>query len=528
MTHRSSGWTLLATALVALVAALTCGHGLWWADHALQALARGSRPPPPRVAAAWLNLVFNLAPLAVALAGMRRLGPLGVTGGVGVLLAWQFGLYLWPMGFEAAAGIVGLVLALALWSVMRLNVALHFLRWGTAQFDGVLDGLPQRAVPAATGGDALDREMAGALAAGSRLRDVHRLMRDGLDHLADATLVLDRQARVFIANQAAARHWHCTPRALVGRDAHEILADLRRCADGLPMVPPHALCPRRLAPVLGEARDAAGRIVLLRCVPFFDDGNEHAGWMAALVDITPMRRAQHQRDEALRFISHDLRSPSASILTLIELARHQPDAMDTADLLARVERHARAGLELADDFVNLARAEAQPFCAVTLDLAALLQHCVDAAWSNASRRGVRIDLVCAQAPAPCVGDRALLTRALSNVLDNALKFSPPGAAVACSVALRARHWAVSVRDEGPGIEPALQSQLFQPFQRLHGASHPEVQGVGLGLLLVRAVVQRHGGSIEIDSTAGGGCTVTVVLPRPAAGEPELPDFNEED
>ena len=84
----------------------------------------------------------------------------------------------------------------------------------------------------------------------------------------------------------------------------------------------------------------------------------------------------------------------------------------------------------------------------------------------------------------------------------------------CTVRRRDDFWALSVRDEGPGIPPELQTQLFQPFHRLHRESHPEVHGIGLGLLQVRTAVQRHGGSVEIDSAAGAGCTVTLLLPRP--------------
>ena len=109
-------------------------------------------------------------------------------------------------------------------------------------------------------------------------------------------------------------------------------------------------------------------------------------------------------------------------------------------------------------------------------------------------------------------------RALSNVLSNAIKYSPPGFDLRCCVCEADRHWRVAMQDQGPGIAPELQPQLFQPFHRLHHAGHPEVHGVGLGLLLVRTVMQRHGGTIEIDSAADAGCTVTLVLPKPTAVE----------
>jgi len=473
------------------------------------------------VASQWQDLAYNLGPLIVALLGLLWLRPLAVVALICALLAVRLGLHNarpWiGIQFTPAAGFLGLLLVYPLWSLMRLTAALRYLRWGTAQLNEAMDGLPVASSPQPAG-DFLDRQMAATSAAGLRMRDLHRFVRDGIDHMADATMVLDRAGRVFIANLAAARHWKMTPQALVGSDAHDLLADLRWRTTGGPMVPPGALRSRDLAPILGEGEDAAGRILLLRCVPFFDASNHHAGWMGALVDVTPMRHAQSQRDEALRFISHDIREPSASILTAIELARTRPEVLAGDALLTRIERHAQTGLELADGFVNLARAEAQPFRAEVLDLVALLQQTVDDAWVQARKKQVRVLLVTPLEEALCIADRSLLTRALTNVLSNALKYSPPGADLRCSVHARHGVWAVAVQDNGPGIPPELQSQLFQPFHRLHRESHPEVHGVGLGLLLVRTAVQRHGGTIEIDSAVDAGCTVTLLLPQPSAAE----------
>jgi len=105
---------------------------------------------------------------------------------------------------------------------------------------------------------------------------------------------------------------------------------------------------------------------------------------------------------------------------------------------------------------------------------------------------------------------------LTNVLNNALKYSPGGSEVLCEVADRQSHWRLSIRDQGPGIPIEQQTQLFRPFQRLHGESHPDVPGIGLGLLLVSTTLQRHGGTVEIESARGSGCTVILLLPKPTA------------
>jgi signal transduction histidine kinase len=401
--------------------------------------------------------------------------------------------------------------------LLRLSAAIRYLRWGTRQLSADFGGLGQVKSHPDTG-DFLDRQMAATAAAAQHMRDLHRLVRDGIDHMPDATLLLDRQGRVLVASRSAQCHWETDAGGLMGRDTHELLADVRQRDTKAPMVPPGALLGAP-TPILGEAEDARQRSLLMRCVPFFNAAGDHVGWMLSLVNITEMRRAQGQRDEALRFISHDIREPSASILTILELARARPGAHPPQAVFGRIERHAQTGLELADGFVNLARAEAQVFRAEHLDLIDLLRESIDNAWALASKREVRVVLSHSMETAHCFADHSLLMRAFSNVLSNALKYSPPGFDLLCSVSERGEHWAVGIQDHGPGIPIELQSQLFRPFHRLHRESHPEVHGIGLGLLLVRTVVQRHGGSIEIDSAVDAGCTVTLVLPKSKEAEP---------
>ncbi|MBS0340695.1 MAG: CHASE2 domain-containing protein [Proteobacteria bacterium] len=470
-------------------------------------------------ASMWQNLAFNLIPLLIVLLGLLWLGPVGVFALISAMVLVRSGLQLaqpWlGIRFTAAAGLGGLLLVYPVWSLMRLTAAYRFLQRGTVELNAVLAGLP---VPNAQeqAGDFLDREIDASAAAVQRLRNLHRFVRDAIDHLHDANLVLNRSGRVFMANRAAARHWGRDAWQLAGQDAHELLSDLRARHDGQPMITQGSFGASHVVPISGEGEDAAGRVVLLRCVPFFNADNAYAGWMVTLVDLTEIRRTQAQRDEALRFISHDIREPSAAILTVVELARADPAMLPRDVLLKRIEQHARTGLALADGFVNLARAEAQPFKPEALDLLELAMQAVDNSWAGAQRKQVSVEFETGLEEAPFTGDRDLLSRALANLLSNALKFSPVRGRITCRVAQRPSHWTVAITDQGPGIAKELQSRLFQPFHRLHQDSHPEVHGVGLGLLLVRTTMQRHGGCVEIESEQGEGCTFILVLPKAAA------------
>lgn len=234
-------------------------------------------------------------------------------------------------------------------------------------------------------------------------------------------------------------------------------------------------------PAQSEGQDGQGRNLLMLCKPFTDFAN--VGWLITLVDMTDIRRALQQRDQALHFISHDIRAPNASILTLLEMQRAYPGRMPADTLMQRIERYAQAS-----------SAWQKILCAWPV------RKRRNTAWSPgpggraernrgrrlglASERDVQVTLQSLPDTAPCLGDRALLCRAVANVLNNAIKYSPENGVVQCSLQARGTHWVLAVRDEGPGIAPGQQDRLFAPFARLHDQSHPHISGVGLGLALV--------------------------------------------
>ena len=205
-------------------------------------------------------------------------------------------------------------------------------------------------------------------------------------------------------------------------------------------------------------------------------------------DITPLRLAERQRDEALRFLSHDARAACATIVGMVELARASSAALDDDLLLSRIEREARAGLSRSDAFLALARAEAQPLRFEALDLVPLLQQSIDQAWPLARERQVRIRVASSLAAAPCEADRGLLACALQALLEQALGRCAPGADLHCGVAAEGDRWCVFFDDPGPA-----------PAVELH-------------CRLGRTVARRHGGSLEFRQRPGGG-SIRLRLPK---------------
>ncbi|WP_068875892.1 MULTISPECIES: CHASE2 domain-containing protein [unclassified Phenylobacterium] len=220
--------------------------------------------------------------------------------------------------------------------------------------------------------------------------------------------------------------------------------------------------------------------------------------------------AAAQREQMVQLLSHDLRSPQSSILALLEGA--EPGAV-RSDLEARIAGAARRTLSLADNFVHLAKAESGAVSLEPLDLSDLLDVAMDEAWPLARRAAVRLTRTGAGEPVWTTGDRSLLMRALANLIDNAIKFSPPGGVVEAELRRTetgGRPTAqLAIRDRGPGVAEEDRPALFAPYGRGAGRAAP---GVGLGLSLVAEVARRHGGGATCESTPGRGATFILTLP----------------
>lgn len=478
--------------------------------HALNTELSGVQITP---ASAWTNTVLQLALVGAALLSLWFLGPLGSL--LACTLIWLLTLLLTLLApslaqttLAPAAALVGILAAYPLWSWRRLSFATRFLQRELAALraDGITTTAPVRRSPLGT--DKLGQRIRAVEGATQQLRTLHRFITGSLEHLPSPTFVCDDQGRITLATRAA--HRFAAPghtllcQALPAVLAHLVHPDTQRPL--LPTWPPPATDPRN--PL--EGRDDAGRRWLMLANTFVQDARGY--WLITLVDLTDMREAQEQRDQALRFISHDLRSPASSILTLLEMQHALPDALPEAQLHARIASHARMALTMAQDFTELASAQTQPLQRTPLDLVVLLQEATQQAWAGARKKQVRITIAEQPFEAPCEGDRQLLVRAIGNLLGNAIKFTAEGSQVVCSLRGNGRPWRLSVRDQGPGISAEQQQRVFQPFERLHRAGAASTEGYGLGLAFVHEAMRRHGGSVQLESDGMHGSTFTLVLP----------------
>jgi CHASE2 domain-containing sensor protein/nitrogen-specific signal transduction histidine kinase len=483
-------------------------------------------------ASGWVILA-SLLPLGVLLAGVFVLSPWRslvltlalstASFAVSALLLHRARVWISPV-----PGLLGLLVLYPLWSWRRLEMTMSRLRRELKQLDAEPHLLSEPPVPSRTfGGDMLERQIALVERAARRLQDMKRFVWDSLNSVPEPVIVADRHGIVVLSNKAARSHFvriaSPDPR---GRPLTDVLGEftLIKAIGTAPEEEaevrarwPAVLDPK--GPRVGivkrglEVRDRSGHDYLLRYARCrSEQGEESGSWVAGLVEVTALHAAERGREDALRLLSHDMRSRHASILALVELERTSSESERTRMLLERIERHAHRALKLADDFVQLARAESQAYTLEPANLTDLVADAGDELWPQARTKGIRVEMNI-DGEYWVAADRSLMTRAVSNVINNAIKYSPNNTVVKVSVtSASSRRVQCTVADEGYGIPLPMQRYLFEPFRRFQAPGQPASGGAGLGMAFIKTVVTRHGGEIRVESEPGRGTTVTIWLP----------------
>jgi PAS domain S-box-containing protein len=294
---------------------------------------------------------------------------------------------------------------------------------------------------------------------------------------------------------------------------------------------------------LRSARDGSYRWHAVRFLPQRDPEGVVAGWIGTATDIENFKRAQdahaelavkereareaaeaanRAKDEFLATLSHELRTPLNAMVGWTHMLRARtlpPDKEQKA--LETIERNARAQAELIEDILDVSRIiagklriEIQP-----VDVQSIVDVAVDAVRHAAEAKTITFDRRIGELPAQFTGDPVRLQQAIWNLLSNAVKFTPAGGRVELDVASDGKQVIVEVRDTGCGIAPEFKPYVFDRFRQLDSSSRRTHGGLGIGLAIVRHIVELHGGSVNCESAGTDrGATFTLRLPiRPGDG-----------
>jgi signal transduction histidine kinase len=239
---------------------------------------------------------------------------------------------------------------------------------------------------------------------------------------------------------------------------------------------------------------------------------------AGIVTIAAVRRefaVARLQSDFVAAVSHEFRTPLTTLRQFTDRLRDHA-ALDGTSRALCYDAQARATdrlTRLVESLLEFGRMEAgaRSYVLEPLDCAALVQHVTSEFRTHVGTAGDALR-VCRNGPASIEADRDALSLAVWNLLDNAVKYSPPGSAVEIDVARDRESVVVAVRDHGIGIPAHEQTQIFNRFQRGRDAGTQGIRGTGLGLAIVDHIVLAHHGRITVDSTPGQGSTFRIVLP----------------
>jgi PAS domain S-box-containing protein len=289
-----------------------------------------------------------------------------------------------------------------------------------------------------------------------------------------------------------------------------------------------------------RAADGAYRWFVSRLAPIEDARGRVVRWIGAGIEIDDRKRAEAERERLLArleeadrrkndflgVLSHELRNPLAPLRNAAYILEHAPAGGEQARVAVGViDRQVSQLARLVDDLLDvtrIARGKVQ-LRRRRVDLSELVRRTAEDHRSLFAGRGVALSVEAPPAPLWVSADATRLRQVVGNLLANAAKFTDAGGRVTVSVAQEADRAALRVVDTGVGMPPAVLASLFEPFVQAGGAAQRTRGGLGLGLALVKGLVELHGGSVEARSEGPGrGAALTVRLPLHAGVELPTP------
>ena len=328
-----------------------------------------------------------------------------------------------------------------------------------------------------------------------------------LTSTTDAVLVTDRDDRVLLVNPAAERAFGIAADTVVGQgiDQAGLAPSLTRIFEE-PLSPSEALTEEVPLP--------DGRTLYANVSAILSVDGAQSGRVAVMRDVTHFKELDELKSEFVATVSHDLRAPLTFMrgyATMLPMVGELNDKQQ--EYLEKILRGVGQMSELLDDLLDLGRIEA----GVGLErkpchLGAILVEAVDSMRVQSDAKGLTLRLEPAEGVAVVAGDATLLRQAVTNLIDNAIKYTPSGGTVRIGLLVRDGQTVIRVADTGIGIALDDQVRLFEKFYRVKRRDTVGIRGTGLGLAIVKSIVERHGGKVWVESELDRGSTFYIILP----------------
>lgn len=409
-----------------------------------------------------------------------------------------------------ATVIVAFVAIVAAWLITR--VITRPLRELTAASRELAEGAFDAGIPVST------TDETGQLARAfnemvARLRQVVGTLSDDktrlsaiLDNMADGIITTDKEGNVDLVNQAAENLLGIGHKDITNRPLIEIVRDYE-----LTDILKQSMVSGRPEEVQFES-SSSGRF--LRAIAMTITGEHADGGLILLQDLTELRSLQTMRREIVGNISHDFRTPLAGIKAMVDTLQDGAvnDPAAARAFLSRIEGEVHRLTQMVAELTELSRIETgrTELERKPVNLNLLIEETITRMNPQAERNNLKVTTGLAPDLPAVSGDAGRLRQVITNLLDNAIKFSKSGGSVSAGTKVEDNYITVSISDTGRGIPAADIPRIFERFYKADKSRSS--QGSGMGLAIAKHIVEAHGGTISVTSTEGKGSTFTIRLP----------------
>ncbi len=344
---------------------------------------------------------------------------------------------------------------------------------------------------------------------------INHLLKEEVDPL----ILWDRtNSNVILANTMFNLFWH---------QHFPTIKDLPDLPQFLEEINHHALSSETAIPLTANTLDLDGSSLTID-ITVLHSGRKHyfqvkihgvqtahsrfSGVLANITDVTDIHELEKMKSDLLGVVSHELKLPLTTILgyseMLIDTLENEPK-----QFVREIRNQTERLNQLIENFLDLARIESGKYQIRTfpLDIAIITLDSINAVSPVADKKQITILSEIPSKVSPLIGDEPLLLQGFINLLDNAIKFSPAGSTIRLKLTEEKERFCLNISDQGAGIPREDQDRIFEKFNR--GSNLGSQEGVGLGLSLVKQVIDNHGGTISLESSAGRGTTFKILLPK---------------
>ena len=344
----------------------------------------------------------------------------------------------------------------------------------------------------------LERAVDAAVTKGGDSSAAETRMAHALSAIEDGIVLFGDDGRIVFRNRSAEVFLDARHGEAIVESSIEALAEAAR----------RGIAESKTLDLFGPPR----RTLVITADPL-DDGHRSIGALVVIEDVTERRRIDAVRRDFVANISHELKTPVGGIGVLAETIVDEDDLEVMRRLAQRMHHEAMRASRTIDDLLELSRIEAgEAALGDPVPVHLVMAEAVERASTAAEQHGVALDLTEPSVRIAVRGDRRQLVSAVSNLVDNAIKFSSSGSSVSLSASTDGEQVRLSVSDRGIGIPRRDLERIFERFYRVDRARSRDTGGTGLGLAIVRHVASNHGGEVLVDSREGDGATFTLVLP----------------